>query len=94
MAFQPIPKGDNVSYNFPGDVADELPRGDVVLLSGLQLDDRGVGARLEFLVVVEALLGLPVEGLQVGDGRRLGRVVWKMSNWVPQSPTWLSLRTS
>ena len=70
--------------DFPGNVADELPGGDVVLLSGLELDDCGVGARLEVGVVVEALLGLLVEGLQVADRRRLGRVVgevvWKRQN--------------
>ena len=58
-----------------GDVADELPGCDVIVLAGLQLDDGGVGALLEVGVLVEALLGLLVEGLQVGDGRRLGRVV-------------------
>ena len=61
--------------DFPGDVADELPGGDVVVLARLELDDAGVGALLEVCVLVEALLGLLVEGLQVGDGRRLGRVV-------------------
>ena len=53
----------------------------MVLLSGLELDDGGVGARLEVGVVVEALLGLLVERLQVADRRGLGRVVgevvWK-----------------
>ena len=61
--------------DFPGDVADELPGGDVVVLARLELDDAGVGALLEVCVLVEAFLGLLVEGLQVGDGRRLGRVV-------------------
>ena len=68
-------------FNFPGDVADELPCGDVVLLSGLELDDGGVGARLEVGVVVEALLGLLVERLQVADRRGLGRVVGEVVWW-------------
>ena len=68
-------KNETFEGDFPGDIADKLPGGDVVGLARLELDDAGVGALLEVGVLVEALLGLLVEGLQVGDGRGLGRVV-------------------
>mmetsp|Transcript_10159 Transcript_10159/g.22005 ORF Transcript_10159/g.22005 Transcript_10159/m.22005 type:complete len:271 (+) Transcript_10159:935-1747(+) len=56
----------------PRDLTDLFPRAERGRVSGLQAHHLLVSEVLELLVLVEDLLGVAVELLQVGDGRRLG----------------------
>ena len=58
----------------PGSVTDALPSLHVLLLAALELPDGLPGPRLEVLLLIEPLLGGPVEDLQVGDILVAGRV--------------------
>ena len=54
---------------FPGDVTDEVPALDVLLVEALQLDHRLVRPFLKLGVFVKPLLRVLVERHQVRDGR-------------------------